>query len=390
MAVTGGDGNYTWSWSKTGGGTGSGTGTTISGLAPGTYSITITAGGGNGCSTSFSVIVNENPELTASIASSTNIVCYGASTGSISSSVTGGTPGYTYSWSGPNSFSATTQNISEVPVGTYNLTVTDAKGCTSSTSKTLTQPTNATVITPTITDATAYGSNSGAISLAITPSDTYTYAWSDGATTKDRTGMVAGTYSVTVTNSVGCSKTLTGITIAQPTELTLSLSAAAIACNGDKTTITATAGGGAGSYQYSLNGGTYQSGNTFSNIAASGSAYAVTIKDANNNTTTTTITVSQPTIINLSTAITKASCPGVSDGEITLTVSGGTPGASSPYYSYSWSGPNSYTSTQKSPTGLAAGTYTLTVTDSNGCTATTTAVVTNTNPSPVTPGTISK
>jgi hypothetical protein len=113
--------------------------------------------------------------------------------------------------------------------------------------------------------------------------------------------------------------------------------------------------------------------------------YSVTVTDGNGCSAILSKTITQPTPLSISSAVTKASCPGISDGRITLTVSGGTP-----TYTYVWSGPSSYTSSTASPSSLAAGTYTVTVTDAKGCSATTSVIVSNLNPSPVTPGTITK
>ena len=386
MAITGGDGNYVWSWTKSGSSsTGAGTGTLISNMSSGTYTISVTAGGGSGCSNTFIVTINENSQLSSSITSFNNVLCNSASTGSIDVSVNGGSPAYTYAWSGPNGFTANTQNISGVKAGVYDLTVTDSKGCTTSVSKTLTEPT-VMIITPTITSVNSYGATNGAISLSIDGgTGTKSFLWNDGSTLQNRTGLGAGTYTVTVTDANGCSQTINSITINQPSDITVSAVAAAIPCYGGTSVITVTASGGTGMLQYSLNGGTYQTGTTFSNVAASASPYIITVKDASGYTKTTSVTVSQPTPIVISTIINKASCPGQADGSLVTTVSGGTPG-----YIYAWTGANGYTSASANPTALSAGTYNLTVTDSKGCTASISLVVTNIHPSPVMPGIITK
>ena len=380
MSITGGAAPFVWSWTKSGGGTGSGTGTTISNLASGTYSVDVVASNGTGCATSFTVTVNANTEITAT-ATPTNIVCNGRATGSIDLAITGGTPAYTYVWAdGP-----TTQNRSGLVPGTYSVTVTDSKGCTKAASAIITQPT-AQTITPTITNILCNGNNTGAISLGSTPAfTTETFAWSDGVATQNRTALLAGTYSVTVTNALGCPQIVSGMVVAQPTAITTSAAASAIACNGGTSTITVTASGGTGTLQYSLNGAAYQAGNTFSTVAASATPYNISVKDANNCTKSTTVLVSQPATLALSTAITRASCPGVSDGGIDLTVAGGT----APF-SYDWSDVAG-TSNSEDRATIPSGSYTVTVTDARGCsTAPTTVVVTNINPNPVTPGTISK
>lgn len=383
---------YSWSaptvtGSMTGGATGSGAsaiGGTLtnptSTTQTATYTVTPVSGGCSG--SSFTVTVSVNPPIQPTLTTA-NLACNGVSTGSIGLAVSGGTPGYTYSWTGPSSFSATTQNLSGLAAGTYNLTVTDSKNCTAASSATITQPT-ALSVTPTVTDVACNGGTTGAISLAVSGgTGTITYLWNDGASTQNRTGLAAGTYSVTVTDANACTKTQSGIVVGQPVAISASASATAISCNGGTSTITVTASGGNGTLTYSLNGGAYQSGNTFSGITASASAYNITVKDAGGCTQTTSVTVTQPAVLALSTALTMESCPGKNDGAIALTVSGGTPGTG---YTYNWGGGV----TTQNRTGLAAGTYSVTVTDANGCTASATAVITDLSPNPVTPGAITK
>src|SRR4030095_5945680 len=160
----------------------------------------------------------------------------------------------------------------------------------------------------------------------------------------------------------------------QPTAITASASAGTISCNGGTTTLTVTASGGTGTLQYSLNGGAYQSGNTFT-VNAAGSPYTVTVRDANSCTgTTNTVTVTQPTALSASSSHTNVSCFGATNGTVTATGSGGTPS-----YGYVIAGPTVNTTGALSGafTGLTTGTYSVTVTDSKGCTATTTQTVAN-------------
>ncbi len=379
MAITGAAGPYTYSWTNsTLSTTGTGSGTTITSLAPGAYTIIVTSGGGS--SKTITLTISENPLLNSLSLTTNNATCNGQNTGSISvANVTGGTAPFTFLWSD----GATTQNRSSLAAGTYSVTAKDANNCTVTASTTITQPL-AIEMTPTITNVSCYGNPSGAISIAaIGGTGTLSYVWNDGVTTQNRTNLVAGTYSVTATDASNCSSTLSTIEVTQPAAvLTASAAQVNVACYGNATgTITVTPTGGTSPYTYNWGGGVTTQNRT--ELAAG--TYAVTITDANGCTTTVTKTITQPNALTLSTAITKASCPGVSDGAITLTVSGGTTS-----YSVAWSGPNGYTSTATSPTGLEAGTYIVTVTDANGCTATATVVVGNTNPSPAQPGTITK
>ena len=264
--------------------------------------------------------------------------------------------------------------------------LTDASGCTKTGSTSITQPTAITV-TPTITAVSCYGQTTGAISLAVsggTPgsSPLYTFAWNDGNTSQNRTGLAAGTYSVIVTDANNCTKTQSGIVVGQPSAvLGLSATTVNVACYGNSTgSINLTASGGTTPYGYNWGGGITSEDRT--TLAAG--TYAVTVTDASGCTAALSKTITQPVALSLSTVITKASCPGVSNGAITLTVSGGT----SPF-NFDWTDVAGTNNTQNR-SAIAAGSYTVNVTDANGCTATTTLVVSNTNPNPVIPGTITK
>ncbi len=380
---------YTWGAPVvTGGVTGgvSGSGSNITGTLTNTtgstqtatYTVTPTNGSCGG--SAFTLVVSINPKMNVT-ATPVDLLCYGISAGSVNLSVSGGTPKYNYLWTGPSSYTSATQNISNLAAGTYNLTVTDSKSCTITTSAVVNQP-SAITITPTITAPTCNGTSTGAISLAISGgTGAKIYLWNDGSSSQNRTNLAAGSYSVTVTDANSCTQTSTGNSVVDPTGITASASASAILCNGGSSTITVTASGGSGTLQYSLNGGSYQYGNTFSGVLASASPYIITVKDDNGCTQTTSVTVTQPAAISLSTVITQEKCPGTGNGAITLTVSGGT----SPY-TYLWNDGN----TNEDRSSLSAGTYTVTVKDANNCSAGTSATVTTANPSPVTPGTITK
>ncbi|HWJ02850.1 MAG TPA: SprB repeat-containing protein, partial [Verrucomicrobiae bacterium] len=177
-------------------------------------------------------------------------------------------------------------------VGSYSVTVTDANGCTATGTWNITQPAQLTT-SATSVNVNCYGDATGSIDLSVSGGTTpYKYDWLDvtGAeNTQDRSGLAAGTYTVVVTDANGCT-TQRSVTITQPPVINVSLQATPQLCVGASNgVITVTASGGTGTLMYSLNGGTYQSGNVFNNLAAG--TYTVTVKDANNCTKQASVTI---------------------------------------------------------------------------------------------------
>ena len=365
LTVSGGTPGYSYVWNN------GATTEDLSGLTAGTYSVTITDA--NGCTNTQTITLTEPPVLTASTTAVTyaggwNVSCNGASDGAIDLAVSGGTPGYIYVWNN----GATTEDLSGLTAGTYSVTVTDANGCTNTQTITLTEPPVLTASTTAVTYAGGWnvscnGASDGAIDLTVggaTPG--YSYTWSNGAVTEDINSLPAGTYSVNITDANGCTNTQT-ITLTEPPVLTASTTADTyaggwnVSCNGaNDGAIDLTVSGGTPGYSYAWNNGATTE--DLSGLTAG--TYSVTITDANGCTNIQTITLTEPPVLNASTtAVTYAggwnvSCNGASDGAIDLTVGGGTPG-----YSYVWNNG----ATTEDLSGLTAGTYSVTITDANGC-----------------------
>jgi len=302
------------------GGTGPYTGTGNFTVSAGTYSYTVTDA--NGCTATTSITVTEPTLLTAS-SSSTSISCNGG-TATVTVTGNGGTGPYI----GTGNFT--------VSAGTHNYTVTDANGCTATTSITVTEPTLLTA-----------GSTSTSISCTGgTATVTVTSAGGTGPYTGTGNFTVsAGTHNYTVTDANGCTAT-TSITVTEPTVLTASSSSTSISCNGGTATVTVTSAGGTGPYtgtgSYSVVAGTY----------------SYTITDANGCSASTSITVTQPTALTASISSTPVLCNG-GNSIITVSASGGT----GPY-----TGTGNYT--------VTAGPHSYTVTDTNGCTTSTSTTIT--------------
>lgn len=357
VTVTGGHTPYTYTWTSVP----TQTTSTASGLGQGTYTVNVTDG--IGCTYQTTVAVTQPTPLAVSN-TVTNVSCSGGSTGAITASASGGTPGYTYSWTPGGQ---TTASISNQPAGTYTVNVTDSKGCVTTASYTITQPTPLATV-PTSTNVSCFGGNNGAASVTASGGTSpYTYSWSpSGGTSSSASGLPAGSYTLLVTDSKGCTVTQT-VSITQPAALTATVTSTNETCDYlNNGTATITAAGGTPAYTY-----TWLPGNqsTSSISGLSNGTYTVILNDSKGCSVTSFATITQPPTLTATTINpTNVSCNGGSNGSATANASGGTPN-----YTYSWM-PGGQTGVSAS--NLPAGTYTLTVTDANSCTATNTVTIT--------------
>ncbi len=348
LTVTGGTSPYYYAWSPSGGNS-----AVATNLMGGIYTVSITDS--HGCQTVRIINIQQPLPITISLNSSNNVSCYGGNNGSASVSVSGGVPGYTYSWlptggSGPVALG--------LPSGNYIVSVTDANSCSSQLAVSINQPSSPISLSFSQLNASCYGSNNGSITAnpaGGTPP--YTYSWNPGsATTSTITNLVAGTYQVTVTDVNMCTLAQS-ITITQPSSILLSTSFSQATCNNSNGSATVNAFGGTIPYTYlwSPGGGTTQSIN---NIPAA--AYTVTVTDLSGCSQTAFVLVTNVAGPQVTmTSIQNVSCFGGFDGAATVSVTGG-----APPYTYSWA---PYGGSSATAANLGAGTYTVTVTDSNGC-----------------------
>jgi gliding motility-associated-like protein len=354
--ASGGTPGYTYIWSPSAQTTANATG-----LSAGSYTVTVSDA--NGCTITATVNVPNAGSPTATISASVNVSCFGGSNGSATVNATGGTSPYTYLWTPTAQTTATATGLTS---GTYSVTVTDANGCSSTTSVTITQPTQVSVAISASTNVSCFGgSNGSATATGAGGTGTITYAWNpSGQTTQTATGLTAGTYTVTATDANGCTATTT-VTITQPTLLTATSSQVNVLCNGNSTgTATATPAGGTPGYTYNWSP-TAQTSQTATGLAAG--SYTCVVTDANGCTVTVTVTITQPTLLTIATSFVQSTCS-QANGSASVVANGG-----SPAYTYLWSNGQ----TTSTATGLLASTYTITVTDANGCTATGTVTVPN-------------
>lgn len=348
--VTGGTGTYGFIWDI------GETTAKISNLAPGTYTVTVTDE--NDCQASASVIIrNVTNGLGIQIDEKLDVVCFGEATGKIAASGVGGMPPYTFSWSNGDSTSV----ADSLTAGDYTLILTDANGCTTDTTVTINQPLEQLIISDSlVSNIVCAGDANGAISIKVSGGTSpYTYLWNTGADTDNISNLVAGTYSVTVTDSNGCIVSAQ-FEISEPDPLVVSVLASSdVICFGFS----------GGSADIEISGGTPEYSILWSNGATSASindlnpgTYSVTVTDANQCTATTSVTINQPEEIIITLVDSKnPSCQGVLDGSITVEATGGVG-----TLTFNWDNGSSGASIDS----LTDGTYTVTVTDENGCTAT--------------------
>ena len=344
--ISGGSGIYTYAWSN------GATTANINGLAAGTYTLSVYDA--FGCTGVDSARVNQ-PNVLAVSLTGTDVACFGGSTGSVTSTVTGGTAAYTYFWSN----GATTANLNNVAIGNYNVVVTDANGCTATAAAadTVTQPA-LLVATATSTPVSCFGGFDGTASaLAAGGTAPYTYHWSTGANRQNITGLFAGSYRLTVTDAHGCTGLYT-VQVGQPGPLTLGANTVPVSCfGGSNGSIDLSVTGGTPGYVY-----TWSTGATTQDIAGglAAATYNVTVVDAHNCNATVAILVQQPLPLSLTLNPVNPSCGSGNTGSISTTVVGGT----SPYH-YAWSNQ----ATTANIGNIGAGTYSVVVTDTNGCQA---------------------
>ncbi|MBK9193928.1 MAG: gliding motility-associated C-terminal domain-containing protein [Flavobacteriales bacterium] len=378
-SVSGGTQPYVLGWTGPNGFTS--TSEDISGLVAGTYILTVIDGNGCGTFASYTLFAPGvlNVIATAAQIGSGQIGCNGASDGSINASIAGGIPNYTIAWTGPNGFTASTEDINNVVAGSYTITVTDVNGCTSNATVVLNEPavlgSNLSISQYNNGAAIACnGGSNGSIDLNITGGEApYTVAWSGPngytASTQDIGALSAGTYNVTVTDANGCTTT-NSASLTEPTPLSLGSSVSsyiggsAISCsNATDGSIDITVNGGAGNATFQWTGSNAFSSTSEDLSGLAPGIYDLIATDQNGCTATASFTLSAPAPINASAAITTAACQGANNGAIDLTANGGTLP-----FTYLWSGPGAYTSNDEDISNLFAGVYTVLITDANNCT----------------------
>ncbi|PCH99142.1 MAG: hypothetical protein COB85_00615, partial [Bacteroidetes bacterium] len=342
--ATGGATPYTYLWSN------SQTTQTAIGLAAGSYTVTVTDNGGCSATASLTLISTGGPNVTTT---SVDPSC-GTADGMASANATGGATPYTYLWSNGQSGAITTGLSS----GSYTVTVTDNNGCTGTSTVTLSSS-NSPIATTTGINLSCSGDNNGSATASGSGGTTpYTYSWDNGGNTATITGLAAGTYCVTVSDANGCSGTTCQV-ITEPASMTVSYATSDPSCGNNDGSVTASAFNGSSPYSYQWDASaSNQSTSTATGLAAG--SYTVTVTDASGCTYISTANLSNAGAGTPSIIATDPTCFGGNNGAASVSITGGT----SPY-TYAWStGDNSSIITD-----LAAGIYTVTITDASGCIA---------------------
>ncbi len=358
VTVEGGVGSYTYHWAD------NPTSQDRTGLTLGTYNVTITDA--NSCSITLSIPITQ-PAVISITGNLSHVSCYNGSNGAVTTTTIGGTPTYTYAWTGGYN----TSNINNVIAGTYIVTATDSRGCTGTASFTLNQPTIIT-INGTITHPTCNGLTNGGVD--ITPNDGtpgYTYQWNPtgaNGTSQDLTGAEAGSYTVTVSDSRNCTMTSSYLLV-EPTALTTTYDVMDMTCDSTNGSITLHPTDGTPTYTY-LWGANASNAATASITHLTNDNYIVTITDSHLCSLVSTITVNRiiPPSILVSNVINETCSD--TNASITIIVSDGRPD-----YHYTWSSnPNN---DYPYINNISEGTHVVTVTDSDGCVDTAIVVITN-------------
>jgi gliding motility-associated-like protein len=317
---------------------------------PGTYTLGSVTDATNGCIGTVSgtaTVTQSNLNASATV---TQATC-GLSNGAINLTAQGGQPGYQFTWSSGQN----TEDLSNIPAGDYTVTVTDQMGCTKTVSATVNDLQATINVSGTTTQNTTCIGGNGSITTTITPSGTYTYVWSNGETTQNLNNLPQGTYTITVTKGLNCTKTVDFTINDQPNTPNASATTVQSTCDLPNGNINLTATGGVTPYTFA-----WSNGATTQNInSVTAGDYTVTVTGANGCTKTVEITLNNnnpPFNITANTTA-NTTCIG-GNGSINVNV------APANTYTYIWSNGE----TTKNLTNVPPGDYTITVSAGGTCT----------------------
>lgn len=369
IVPTGGTGTYSYAWTGPNGFTAASQ--NLSNLMQGTYQLTLTDS--NGCTAPVQSFTLTPPAALAITETHVNVLCFGQATGAIDVTVTGGVVNglgtYTYAWTGPNGYMASSEDLTAITAGVYNLTATDVNGCNIALSVTIIQQPEIIII-PTTTPITCYGANDASITLTINGGHApYTVQWDNLATGIFQDNLAAGTYTITVTDESNCVKII-NVVIPEAPVFKVEPVVTQISCHGAND----------GSIILNLTGGIAPVNLVWSDGSTAGTqrnnlppgTYTATLTDGKPCQIVRTFVIIEPAALTISANLTHAlECNNAMTGAINTVVAGGTPP-----YTYAWSNGAG----TENLSGITSGTYSVTVTDARGCTASGTYSITRPEP----------
>ncbi|TRX38309.1 PKD domain-containing protein [Flavobacterium restrictum] len=356
--ITGGIPPYIISWTSSNGFTSSAP--NITNLYPGDYTLSITDQGG--CPINETFTIKEPAEIIITTDLEKDITCFNAANGEIKITLSGGTLNYKINWTKNGIPYATSEYLSNLSPGTYVVTVSDANNCSLKTATfTITEPPVLAVSLLNKTNILCFGQATGVIDVDVTGGTfPYTYSWTNSngfsSFNEDLTNVLAGTYTVLVTDNLGCAKTIS-ITLTQPTEIKITATTTPIICyGGNDASISLTIAGGISPYNIAWsNLGT----GTFQNNLSAGD-YTITVTDNNNCLQTLKVNIPEAPIFTVNPVVKNISCFGLNNGSINLNFVGGIAPIK-----LTWSDGSTAGTTRNN---LKPGTYTVTIIDSKPCT----------------------
>lgn len=353
LSVYGGTPPYTYDWNN-----GQFNTEDISKLTASNYKFSVYDA--NNCHISDSVEITQ-PTLITNNLTGKDVKCFGAKSGEIANTVSGGTPPYSYEWwNSTYKLSFETKDLANIVADQYKVKVTDANNCSTSDSVVISTPTQL-FSKISSTDISAYGGTDGAINLTVSGgTKPYSFIWSNGASTEDQMNLGAGKYVVDIIDFNSCSIS-DSIVLNEPlSALSLQKYSENVSCfGGQNAWAEIYVNGGTQPYHYK-----WATGDTVPKIYnLSAGSYAVLVTDYNGISVTDSITIEEPTAISANASVVSNKCFGENKGKIDLTVSGGT----SPY-TYEWRNSDYVLSAKTQDVqNLIADKYTVTVFDSNHC-----------------------
>jgi uncharacterized repeat protein (TIGR02543 family) len=341
LSAAGGVGGFTYEWNN------GATGNSLANLAAGSYVVTITDN--NQCEQTAQINLQEATPMVTAVDISA-ISCNAGANGSITLAVTGGAGNYQYHWS----TGASGNTVANLPAGSYEVTITDANNCGQVELITISDP--SPIAFEMYSEAVScYGATDGIISIfAAGGTSPYNYEWNNGVTEAVNDNLPEGNYIITITDANNCQSS-GNFYLTQPEPIVADIATSAVSCiDAADGMITLTATGGIGTLSYLWNTGA--TANSLENLTPG--VYLVTITDDNNCEQIELIDLPEATPFETTVDITPITCNAAADGSIAIDIAGGTG-----VYDFSWN----TGATVNSIANLPAGTYEVTITDSNNC-----------------------